>query len=162
MKYWLLILICRLLFSYQAAARQTQNELLIDTAMVVQKKQNNDQNRNLTAEQYRVLIECGTEPPGSGKYYDFYEKGMYICIGCGQELFHSDTKFASGTGWPSFFDVISDNNISLAEDNSLGLSRTEVKCANCKGHLGHVFSDGPKPTKLRYCINSVVLEFIEE
>ncbi|MBN1952307.1 MAG: peptide-methionine (R)-S-oxide reductase MsrB [Bacteroidales bacterium] len=116
--------------------------------------------KELNAESYKVLRQCGTEYPGTGKYYDFYEEGSYHCAGCGSVLFSSDTKYHSGSGWPSFYDVISGDQVILEEDTSLGMVRTEVKCATCGGHLGHVFSDGPKPTQLRYCINSASLKFM--
>lgn len=124
-------------------------------------KSDEEWKKELTDEQYRVLIQCGTEPPGTGKYYNFYKEGKYLCVACGQVLFDSETKYSSGSGWPSFYDVISDTNVVLIEDRSYGMVRTEVRCSNCGGHLGHVFPDGPEPTGLRYCINSVSMEFVE-
>lgn len=114
--------------------------------------------QKLSPEQYHVMREGGTEAPFSGKYYDDHEKGMYVCAVCGQELFSSDTKFDSGTGWPSFTDPVNLKNIELVPDDSHGMHRTEVRCKNCGSHLGHVFDDGPvdKGGK-RYCINSVCL-----
>ncbi len=119
-----------------------------------------DWKKELSDEQFRVLRMCGTEMPGSGKYNDFYEEGAYTCAGCGNALFSSDTKFSSGTGWPSFSDVVEHGNVKLLEDVSHGMIRTEVRCAVCDGHLGHVFPDGPAPTYQRYCINSVALQFV--
>ncbi|MBD3406119.1 MAG: peptide-methionine (R)-S-oxide reductase MsrB [Candidatus Lokiarchaeota archaeon] len=116
----------------------------------------------LSPEQYRILRQCGTEPPFSGKYVHHKEDGTYVCAGCGTELFASDTKFESRSGWPSFWDKISKENIEMVEDRSHGMVRTEVKCAKCGGHLGHVFKDGPRPTGLRYCINSAALDFVKK
>ncbi|MDX1957627.1 MAG: peptide-methionine (R)-S-oxide reductase MsrB [Leptospiraceae bacterium] len=113
----------------------------------------------LSTDAYQVLRKKGTERAFTGKYHDNKEKGVYICAGCGQELFSSDTKFDSGTGWPSFFEPISSQNVGTETDKSFFMTRTEVHCSRCGGHLGHVFSDGPKPTGLRYCINSVSLGF---
>lgn len=113
----------------------------------------------LGAEKYRVLREKGTERPFSGQYNLHKEKGIYLCGGCGQELFTSETKFDSGCGWPSFNDVIDNHNIIATKDTSHGMIRTEITCSACGGHLGHVFEDGPLPTGLRYCINSVAIEF---
>ncbi|RAP33193.1 peptide-methionine (R)-S-oxide reductase [Candidatus Marinamargulisbacteria bacterium SCGC AG-439-L15] len=113
---------------------------------------------NLTPEQYEVCIRKGTEPAFSGKYLDHHEKGVYHCVVCDAPLFQSTTKFDSGTGWPSFFEAMS-SAIALEEDLSHGLSRTEVQCAKCEAHLGHVFEDGPEPTGLRFCINSLSLLF---
>lgn len=114
---------------------------------------------SLNPDQYHVLREKGTERPFSGKYYMHKEKGVYVCAGCGQELFKSDTKFDAGCGWPSFSDVINRNNVVYTKDTTHGMVRTEITCARCGGHLGHVFEDGPQPTGLRYCINSVSIEF---
>lgn len=119
-----------------------------------------DWQKELSKEEYSVMRQCGTELPGTGKYYNFYRTGKYLCAACGQLLFDSKTKYPSGSGWPSFYDVISDSNVVLLEDYSYNMHRTEVKCARCGSHLGHVFHDGPEPTGLRYCINSVSLKFI--
>jgi peptide-methionine (R)-S-oxide reductase len=112
----------------------------------------------LTPEQYEVLRRKGTEPPFTGRYVHSKDDGMYRCAGCGAELFSSDTKFESGTGWPSFYEPTDKSNVELIEDKSHGMRRTEVVCANCGGHLGHVFPDGPQPTGQRYCMNSCSLE----
>jgi peptide-methionine (R)-S-oxide reductase len=113
----------------------------------------------LTAEQFRVLRRAGTEPAFSGALTDTVEPGIYVCAGCGSTLFASDTKFHSGCGWPSFYQPIADDAIDEHPDDTFGMRRVEVRCAVCDGHLGHVFTDGPPPTGLRYCINSVSLEF---
>lgn len=114
----------------------------------------------LTPEQYAILRQKGTEAPFSGKFLDHKQTGMYTCAACGAELFSSETKFDSGSGWPSFYDVAKSGSVKLVEDNDHGMVRTEVQCANCGGHLGHVFGDAPQtPTGQRYCINSVCLGF---
>ena len=113
----------------------------------------------LTPEAFHILREKGTEPPFSGKYVHTKEDGTYICAGCGNELFSSKHKFDSGSGWPSFTSAIDNDYIIFKEDLSLGTKRTEVICAKCGGHLGHVFTDGPRPTGRRFCINSAALDF---
>lgn len=114
--------------------------------------------KKLTPEQYRVLREKGTEVPFTGKFYKNFDKGMYICAACGQELFPSDTKFDSDCGWPSF-DKSLEGNVELHDDYSFGMHRIEVTCSRCGSHLGHVFDDGPTATGKRFCINSVSLDF---
>lgn len=113
----------------------------------------------LTPEQFHICREKGTEPPFSGKYLDNKEPGIYRCACCGAELFDAETKFDSGTGWPSFWEALDPAKVRLTEDHSHGMTRVEVSCANCGAHLGHVFPDGPPPTGQRYCINSVSLSF---
>ena len=123
------------------------------------KTQKDEWKEKLTPEQYKVLREKGTEMPFTGKYHKTKEKGMYVCAGCGTELFNSDTKFDSGTGWPSFDSSSSRENVILKDNFSHGIQRTEVICKKCGGHLGHLFNDGPTKTGKRYCINSCALNF---
>jgi methionine-R-sulfoxide reductase len=120
-------------------------------------KTNEQWQKELTSEQYRVMREKGTEAPFTGKYVDSKEQGVYKCVACGAELFSSNTKFDSGTGWPSFDKVISNENIATRQDTEFGMNRIEVLCKNCGAHLGHLFPDGPTDTGQRYCINSVCL-----
>ena len=116
----------------------------------------------LTAEQYEICRNKGTEPPFSGEYLNTKTTGTYRCLCCGNALFHSENKFDSGTGWPSFWDPIDVQSVSTREDLSMSVVRTEVLCKQCDSHLGHVFEDGPQPTGLRYCINSVSLKLEED
>jgi len=136
-----------------AAARPAANDKIVKIT-----KTEEQWKKQLTPEQYRVLRESGTERAFTGKYWDNHAAGIYKCAACGLDLFDSKTKFESGTGWPSFWTVIP-GHVEEHRDTSLGMLRVEVLCARCGGHLGHVFDDGPEPTGLRYCINSISLAF---
>jgi peptide-methionine (R)-S-oxide reductase len=136
----------------------------LDKVVLVDKiiKSDKEWNKILTPEQYEVTTRKGTEKPFTCTFEEIKEDGIYECVRCGTDLFKADTKFKSGTGWPSFYDPISDLNIKLKPDLSLGMIRTEVLCARCDAHLGHVFDDGPPPSGKRYCINGVALRFVKK
>jgi methionine-R-sulfoxide reductase len=141
--------------------------IVISSAVCGQESRGNEDSKSinwdetLTPEEYRILRQCGTEAPFTGEFWDHHEDGIYVCAGCKHPLFDSSTKFESGSGWPSFFDVVDNSFIDTKEDLKYGMRRIELLCHNCQGHLGHVFSDGPPPHGLRYCINSVSLDFTQ-
>jgi peptide-methionine (R)-S-oxide reductase len=146
------------------AEPETRGGTTVEDTLMPTKIQKTDEEwkKELSPETYHVMREQGTELPFTGKYYDHHEKGIYRCAACSNPLFSSDAKFESGSGWPSFYETLTDHSVETQPDHSGGMIRTEVHCWRCGGHLGHLFDDGPKPTGLRYCINSVALTFEEE
>lgn len=148
-----------------AVMKQTQQDSTIhsgETSMSIPDKQSDEYQARLSEKQKHVLCDGGTEAPFTGKYYSFKGKGQYVCAGCGNVLFSSEHKYDSGSGWPSFWAPMDAASVSTNRDESFGMIREEVVCGKCGGHLGHVFDDGPRPTGLRYCINSVALDFKSE
>jgi len=152
----LLLLIAIITTTLSVNSQNTKNDMKVKNNI---QKTEEQWKQQLSPEEYDVMRNCGTEPPFTGKYYKHNEKGTYNCVACGAELFSSDTKFDSGSGWPSFYNAIDKKAIKEVMDNSFGMQRIEIKCNNCDSHLGHVFPDGPKPTGLRYCVNSISLDF---
>ncbi len=156
-KSWILILLTSLMLP--ACSQHKATEKQVSSSKTSISKTEEEWKKQLTPQQFYVLREKGTERAFSGEYWDNHENGTYLCAACQLPLFKSETKFESGTGWPSFYQPISETAVTVGMDNSLGMVRDEVVCSRCGGHLGHVFPDGPKPTGMRYCMNSVSMKF---
>jgi peptide-methionine (R)-S-oxide reductase len=150
-----------LVLSQFGCAQDQSNKQAVSVAQDIEKIEKSDAEwkASLSPEAYSVLRKEGTEQAFTGEYWDNKSDGTYLCAGCGLPIFDSQTKFKSGTGWPSFYEPISSTNVEEKKDTSFGWNRVEVHCARCEGHLGHIFEDGPEPTGLRYCLNSVSLKF---
>ncbi len=156
-KTWIMILFTGLMLPACSQHKSAKNR--VSPVKIHVSKTEEEWKKQLTPQQFYVLREKGTERAFSGKYWNNHESGIYVCAACQLPLFKSETKFESGTGWPSFYQPISDTVLLVGSDSSYGMVRDEIVCSRCGGHLGHVFPDGPKPTGLRYCMNSVSLKF---
>ena len=150
------------IYACKSQDKETAKSVTIETMEFEINKSEEDWRNSLSPEEYQVLRQCGTEYAFTGEYYMHFEDGTYNCKACGNPLFSSETKYKSGSGWPSFYKPINDNCITEKEDRLSGMVRIEIVCSKCGGHLGHVFSDGPRPTGLRYCVNSISLDFKDE